>query len=212
MAPDIKFCGLTRAGDAALAAELGARFVGAIFAGGPRNLTFEAAKDVLDAAGQNMGRVGVFATADVGVIQRAVEVARLTVVQLHGDPTLDEIDTVREKTGGAVWPVVRVAGSALPPHTEAMLERAGAVLLDAKVDGALGGTGVSLPWAGVERALAPMRNGARVVLAGGLTPSNVAQAIRELHPDVVDVSSGVESAPGIKDHQKMRAFARAVGQ
>jgi len=83
--------------------------------------------------------------------------------------------------------------------------------LDAHVPGKLGGTGVTLPWAMLIERLQPLRSrAAKLVLAGGLRPENVASAIRVLQPDVVDVSSGVETAPGIKDHARMRAFRDAV--
>jgi phosphoribosylanthranilate isomerase len=87
---------------------------------------------------------------------------------------------------------------------------ADAVVLDAKVSGRLGGTGTAFDWDGVARTLDRQRVRARIVLAGGLNQDNVAQAVRIVAPDIVDVSSGVESAPGIKDHARMRAFGDAV--
>jgi phosphoribosylanthranilate isomerase len=87
---------------------------------------------------------------------------------------------------------------------------ADAVVLDAKVPGRLGGTGTAFDWEGVARALDRDRGRGRIVLAGGLNPENVSRAVRIVAPDIVDVSSGVESAPGIKDHARMRAFGDAV--
>jgi phosphoribosylanthranilate isomerase len=84
------------------------------------------------------------------------------------------------------------------------------VLLDAYVDGALGGTGVALPWSELSRSVDRLRGHTTIILAGGLKPTNVALAIVALAPDVVDVSSGVEDAPGIKNHDRMRAFRDAV--
>jgi phosphoribosylanthranilate isomerase len=92
----------------------------------------------------------------------------------------------------------------------ALFSAADAVVLDAAVDGRLGGTGVPLPWATVARALDGVRGSAPLVLAGGLRAENVGLAIEALAPDVVDVSSGVEAAPGVKDHERMRRFAEAV--
>jgi phosphoribosylanthranilate isomerase len=87
---------------------------------------------------------------------------------------------------------------------------ADAVVLDAKVSGKLGGTGTAFDWEGVAKTLDRQRVRARIVLAGGLNPENVAHAVHVVAPDIVDVSSGVESAPGIKDHARMRAFGDAV--
>src|SRR5207237_471925 len=91
-----------------------------------------------------------------------------------------------------------------------LMELADAVLLDAHVPGMLGGTGVALPWIALAYELQRHHVGAPIVLAGGLRPENVAAAIAAIAPSVVDVSSGVESSPGIKDHERMRAFCDAV--
>ena len=210
MAPDLKFCGLTRAPDAAAAAALGARYAGVIFAGGPRALTPEAAAEVLGELPAGVGRVGVFgAVAPEAVVERAEEV-RLTAVQLHGDPTPRDLEGVRRLWAGELWAVVRCEGSTLPPGADALFRLADAVVLDAKVPGQLGGTGVPLAWGALRDSVEALRGPCRLVLAGGLTPDNVAQAVRSLAPDVVDVSSGVEVTPGIKDHARMRAFAAAA--
>ncbi|HYV98101.1 MAG TPA: phosphoribosylanthranilate isomerase [Gemmatimonadaceae bacterium] len=210
MRPDIKFCGLTRPEDAEAASALGARYVGVIFAGGPRNISPERARDVFAAVGEDTLRVGVFAKPDASVIVDAVRTAGLDVVQLHGDATPDAVTAVRDETGCQVWAVVRVAGATLPAAAADLIDSADATLLDAKVDGKLGGTGVALPWRDLADALHDVRGAREIVLAGGLTPANVRDAIDALHPDIVDVSSGVESAPGIKDHERMREFAEAV--
>lgn len=206
---DIKFCGLTRVEDARMAGELGAAYVGVIFAGGPRTQTPEAARRVLDGCETSAKRVGVFADAAIEHIASVARAARLDVVQLHGDPSADAIEKVRRATGAEVWAVVRVT-DAIPSGTAALFDAADAVVLDAKVDGMLGGTGVPLPWTRIARDVALARGEGRLVLAGGLKPENVALAMTMLSPDVVDVSSGVESAPGIKDHARMRAFAASA--
>lgn len=206
---EIKFCGLTRVEDARVACELGAAYLGVIFAGGPRQISVERAREVLAGCGTAARRVGVFGAAKAGEIARAIEGARLHVAQLHGDPTAEDIAAVRESTGAEVWAVARV-GASVPASIDELFEQADAVLVDAKVDGRLGGTGVALDWAAVAPELTRRRRGRALVLAGGLRPENVAQAVAALDPDVVDVSSGVESAPGIKDHVRMRAFAAAV--
>ena len=106
----------------------------------------------------------------------------------------------------------RVAGTALPPSVDEAFAHADRVLLDAYVPGALGGTGTTIPWSDIAGQVRGIRDRRRkpLILAGGLRPENVATAIAALAPDVVDVSSGVESAPGIKDHARMRAFRDAV--
>lgn len=210
MRPDIKFCGLTRETDAAMAVSLGARYVGAIFAGGPRELTPERAAAVFAAGGTGVQRVGVFGTSEMNRIAPIADIAGLNVIQLHGDPTMADITAVQQGTGRAVWAVMRIAGGGIPANAESLFASAEAVVLDANVAGRLGGTGVTLPWAALTSSIIGPRRGGMMVLAGGLTAANVQEAIDALDPSVVDVSSGVESAPGVKDHQKMRAFAEAV--
>lgn len=207
---EVKFCGLTRAEDARAASELGASFVGAIFAGGPRLLTPERAVAVFAGAGDGPSRVGVFG-ADCPA--RTVEIAAaagLDVIQLHGDPRAADVLEMRVRFDGKIWAVARAKGSLLPDWADELFREADAVLLDAHVVGQMGGTGVALDWGALARSVNDLRGDTPVVLAGGLTPSNVAEAIRQLAPEVVDVSSGVESAPGIKNHASMRAFVDAV--
>jgi len=213
--PAVKFCGLMRAQDAAEGARLGARYLGAIFAGGPRLVGAGAAAQMFSAgrasaalSWQSLPRcIGVMGGQSPSEIADIVGEAGLDAVQLHADPTADDVRRVREATGKEVWAVLRVDGAALPPNAAELFAAADAVVLDAKVNGALGGTGRALDWNGLSDAAAAVRGATRLVLAGGLTPSNVTRAAETMHPDVVDVSSGVEEAPGVKDHALMRAFA-----
>lgn len=210
-APEIKFCGLTRAADAAIAAELGAGYAGAIFAGGPRLLDAARANEMFSGLGGSpVRRVGVFASSTLDEILRIADETRLHVLQLHDGGTPDRILSLRERFDGAIWAVVRVAGATVEPVSETVLAAVDAVVLDTAVGGRSGGTGVAFRWE--ESAAAVGRVSARcpVVLAGGLRPANVQEAVRLLAPRVVDVSSGVESAPGIKDPESMRAFALAA--
>jgi len=209
---EIKFCGLTRAIDAQHAAALGASYVGVIFAGGPRLLTPDRARDVLRDVPESVKRVGVFGEQSDDEIARIADTAELDVVQLHGAWDAARVARLRARLDRDIWPVVRVQGSALPDWTGEALRSGDATLIDALVPGALGGTGVALPWAQLAARLQSIRADHRLVLAGGLRPENVAIAIAALTPDVVDVSSGVESSPGIKDHDRMRAFRDAVTQ
>ena len=210
MAVEVKFCGLTRDGDAAFAASLGARYVGVIFAESPRRLEPRAASAVLAPARGRARTVGVFGAASVETIALTATEASLDIVQLHGDPTPGIVERVRPFFSGEVWAVIRVEGSELPASSAALLSVADAVVLDTKVTGQLGGTGATFDWSAIARSLDRRRVRARIVLAGGLTPDNVAHAVHVIAPDIVDVSSGVESAPGIKDHTRMRAFRDAV--
>jgi phosphoribosylanthranilate isomerase len=207
---DIKFCGLTRPEDAQQGVEFGAAYVGVIFAGGPRMLTPARAALVLADIPSGVRRVGVFADQGATEIARIVDLVHLDVVQLHGAADRRRIGEVRAAVHASIWPVVRVAGDELPKATQELLELADGLLLDAFVPGTLGGTGVALAWARVSDELQRIRGDTPIILAGGLRPENVAEAIAALGPNVVDVSSGVESAPGIKDHERMRAFRDAV--
>lgn len=210
MDTEIKFCGLTRRDDANHAAALGAAYVGVIFAGGPRLLTPDRARDVLRDVPDSVQRVGVFAEQSDDEIARTVEMVDLDVVQLHGQWNPERIMRLADRLDREVWPVVRVEGSELPDWIDDAFRLGDATLIDAFAPGALGGTGVTLPWTQLAARLRSVRGNSRLVLAGGLRPENVAIAIAALSPDVVDVSSGVESSPGIKDHDRMRAFRDAV--
>ena len=207
--PEIKFCGLTRPQDAEAAERLGASYLGVIFAGGPRTLTVARAAEVL-AGRPGARRVGVFGVTDPVYISEVAHELSLHVIQMHTDTGANEVKRVRTATGLEVWPVIRVSSAGLPPNAQDIFPAADAVVLDTHVRGVLGGSGKTFDWTLAARALAPVRGKTRVVLAGGLTPENVAGGIAALSPDIVDVSSGVESAPGIKDHERMRQFAHSV--
>ena len=212
----IKFCGLTRAVDAELAAELGGAFAGVIFAGGPRLITPERAREVFaPLAGTPLVKVGVFGPDPVVEIARIADSAGVDVVQLHGGSTPAIVRDLRAGFGGEVWTVVRLLpGESLPADIAETAAAVDALVMDAAVPGKLGGTGVALDWAritdDVRRLRAQLSSRVKLVLAGGLRAENVGRALRFVQPDVVDVSSGVESAPGIKDSLRMRGFARAV--
>ena len=207
----VKLCGMTRAEDVAAAADAGADYVGVIFAGGPRHLDPAQAIEVLAPARGRLPVIGVFGADAPGRIADVARAASLDGVQLHGDPSPADVDALRRLFDGMVWAVCRVRDAVLPAHAGALFTTADAVVLDAHADAALGGTGRVLPWDDVEAAVRPLRRGRAVlVLAGGLRAANVAMAVGALAPDIVDVSSGIESAPGRKDHGQMRAFIDAA--
>jgi phosphoribosylanthranilate isomerase len=212
VATDIKICGLTRAVDAEYADAAGVEYLGTIFAGGPRERTPAQARETL--SGRRARKVGVFGSQSDQEIATIVELAGLHVVQLHQGADPERVERVRAATGVEVWAVVRTADGLLPDAIGELCDAADAILVDALVAGQLGGSGVRLPWDRLGESLDALDYHPRIVLAGGLTAENVAEAIDLVGPNVVDVSSGVESSPGVKDHSRLRAFiaaARAAG-
>lgn len=209
MAAAIKFCGLARRSDVEAADALGAEYVGVVFAGWPRRQTIESAEPLL--GGGRARRVGVFLDADGSdPIARAVERLPITIAQLHADPSVESVRNARAAGASEVWAVLRVAGDTLPDGASALFREADAVVLDTAGATGMGGTGHRFDWVAIADALARVPRTAKLVLAGGLRPDNVAEAIRVLRPNVVDVSSGVEVAPGIKDVELMRRFVDAA--
>ena len=208
MATEIKICGLTRSVDAEYADAAGVEYLGVIFAGGPRERTPTQARDTL--AGRRARKVGVFADQAADIIATHVEIVGLDVVQLHGVVDAERVERVRAATGREVWAVVRTADGVLPESVDELADAADALLIDAHVPGQLGGSGVRVPWDRLGESLDALDYHPRIVLAGGLTPENVSEAIDLVAPNVVDVSSGVESTPGIKDHTRLRAFVATV--
>lgn len=211
---EVKFCGLTRPEDAELAVALGAAYAGVIFAGGPREVTPARAAEVLaPTAGTRTLRVGVMGAQSVDEMLAIADAARLDVLQLSYSVDPAQRIGLRCRFGGALWGVSHVRPNAARADTDPaawMSEGVSGIVLDAAVAGRLGGTGVALDWAAVAPEVLRLRTFGRVVLAGGLRPENVEQAVRVAAPDVVDVSSGVERAPGIKDPDRMRAFVAAA--
>ncbi len=201
---------MTRPQDAAIGAEIGASYIGVVFADGPRRVTPGQARKIFEAAGKTVKHVGVFGTNDPDDIARTAEETQLDIVQLHNDPTSSDLVAIRGKFRGELWASIRIAGAHIPHEAEALFDSADAIVLDARSEKQLGGTGRALPWNELAVDLARDRGSSAVVLAGGLKPGNVGSAIRTLAPDVVDVSSGIESAPGIKDPWLMREFYAAV--
>ncbi|HEX6748478.1 MAG TPA: phosphoribosylanthranilate isomerase [Longimicrobium sp.] len=207
--PAVKVCGLMRHEDAVVAAEAGARYLGAILAPGyRRTVTPEAAAVIFE--GLPAQRAGVFVNAAADELRRAAEAARLDVLQLHGDESPDLAAALRGE-GFTVWKAIRPRSG--DEFAEAAVLYAGSVdalLIDGFSADARGGTGTAFPWREVAERIAALGLDVAIVAAGGLRPENVAEAASILRPDVVDVSSGVESAVGIKDAEAVRAFAAAV--
>ena len=195
MAVDAKICGLTRAGDAALAVRLGAAYLGVVFAEGPRQLRAGAAREVVEAA-DGVPVLGVFVDTPPDEILRLRDRAGLAGAQLHGAYGR----AIRERLGReelTIWSVLRIEREAELDGAQEAADAAAAVLVEPRITGAHGGSGSVLPLdlAAVARE---RLQGVRMALAGGLRPDTVERAIALVRPDIVDVSSGVESAPGIK--------------
>jgi phosphoribosylanthranilate isomerase len=202
-----KICGLTRPEDAAAAVRMGARYLGVIFAGGPRQISPVRARSIVQVAGE-IPVFGVFGSQGYAQILEVREAAGLAGAQLHDGATPELVDRLRRE-GLLVLVVVKLAGA---PDLDRLAELTGLgcpLLIEPRVEGKLGGTGVPLPLALAADARSRL-GGHSMWLAGGLTPDNIAEAVRAVHPDVVDVSSGVEQIPGIKDHQRMARFLEVL--
>lgn len=203
--PEIKFCGVARLEDAERAVELGAWAVGMVlWPGSPRACPPDTAAAIGAALHRRAEVAGVFVNAHLDEVVAAAEANTLTLVQLHGDEGPAYCGEVARRTGAKVIKAARVGGSADVQalrvfHTDFHL-------LDAYAPGVPGGTGETFAWE-LARGLPRDRP---LLLSGGLAAGNVAAAIAAVHPFAVDVASGVESSPGVKDHAKMAAFAQAV--
>jgi phosphoribosylanthranilate isomerase len=197
MATRVKICGITNAEDAAVAVEAGADALGFVFyEKSPRFVTREVARDIIAGIPPFVTTVGVFVNEAADVIKGLRDFVPLDRVQLHGD----EDPEFSRLLGPGVIKALRIKGA---EDILVMKDyNAATFLLDAFVDGIPGGTGAAFDWA---IALEAKRYG-RIILSGGLTPENVAEAVKRAAPYAVDVSSGVESSPGVKDPDKIRRF------
>lgn len=213
--PWTKLCGVRDAGTAAALAELRPDAIGVNFY--PRSARFvspETAAEIARALPAEVAAIGVFVNATVEEVLRAVESANLAAVQLHGDEPPQVITELKARWPGlAVIRAWRVGEEGLSSLAEylAHCDRLGAmpdaVLADAKVAGSYGGTGQTAPW-DLLRGYDP--SWPRLVLAGGLTPANVAAAVAAVRPWGVDTAGGIESAPGVKDPGLAAAFLAAA--
>jgi phosphoribosylanthranilate isomerase len=200
---DVKICGLTRLEDVALACELGAAYVGFNFSRvSKRRVAAADGRKLAQAATPGVARVGVFVEESYETIGQVCEAAQLDLVQLHRELRSEDLSRVPRP----VIAVAHVGGSSAKMPPDSLLAACRAVLFDTAVPGVPGGTGAAFDWAILEGRGVPVPS----LLGGGLTPENVAGAIRRVKPSGVDVASGVESAPGIKDGDRMAAFFEAV--
>ena len=201
----VKICGITNEDDARVAVEAGADALGFImYRKSPRFVEAAVAKRIIDGLPPFVAAVGVFVNEEAAAVRRLMDECGLTLAQLHGDESAayceglgrPSMKALRLKDRGTFLALAEFQGRA----------NVRAFVLDAFSDQAYGGTGQTVDWT----LAAEAARASRVLLAGGLTPDNVAEAIRQVRPYGVDVSSGVEVRPGQKDHAKVQAFIQAA--
>jgi phosphoribosylanthranilate isomerase len=202
MSTIVKICGITNIDDGLAAAESGADAIGLMFfEQSPRNVSLQTASEIANRLPPYIIKVGVFVNPTEELVMRAISGCGLNILQFHGEETPEFCQ---------LFPVMTIKAfrvkdeDSLKPLPEYQTD---AWLLDAYVADKLGGTGAKFNW---DLAITAQKLGRPIFLAGGLTPENVADAVRKVQPYAVDVSSGVESAPGKKDHAKVRAFIAAA--
>lgn len=205
--PLVKICGITRREDALVAVKLGANFLGFNFyAESPRYIAPEAAKAIISKLPDSVSAVGVFVNETVENISRISRETGLHAVQLHGDEDAAFIARLRSQCPIDVIKAVRLRPNVEIDHRD--LAAASALLIDSYSENVYGGSGKTADWtAAYELGVIAAKP---TFLAGGLTPENMADAVRAVRPYAVDVASGVESSPGIKDHAKVAAFIKAA--
>ncbi len=216
--PKIKFCGLTRIEDVVAAIECGADAIGLNFyKPSPRYISPETARGLSHAADKLVLRVGVFVNASPTEVDAVLAVCQLDCIQLHGDETPEWIDSAEVFPSlksllfikAVCWRDIEVDRQKILAWTRRNHPRLLGFLVDAYDPVQRGGTGKQARWNLLFPRPEELRN-TSILLAGGLTPENISQAIEIAKPDGVDIASGIESAPGLKDHSKMRAIAENV--
>jgi phosphoribosylanthranilate isomerase len=201
----VKICGITNLDDAAEAVRLGAWAIGLVhFKGSPRFCEADEAAAIGAAFRRKCEVVGVFVNPELDQVAKAVENAGLTMVQLNGEEGPSFCGETARRTGVKVVKAIHVSSAADVHAAEAF--RVDYHLFDRRGDGLWGGTGESFDWG----LLRERRSEVPAIVAGGLRPDNVAEAIAVTHPFAVDVASGVEAEPGRKDHAAMTAFFEAA--
>lgn len=207
----VKICGLRTPADVQAVARAGAAYAGFVFfAKSPRNLTLAQAREAALAAPPGLAKVALTVDADDTALDAIVGAVPLDMLQLHGHETPERVAAVRERFGLPVMKAMGVAGEGDLAGLTEMSLAADQLLIDAKPPRGAdlpGGNGLAFDW----RLLVGRKWLRPWMLAGGLTPGNVAQAVRLTGARQVDVSSGVESAPGVKDHARIAAFVAAAG-
>jgi phosphoribosylanthranilate isomerase len=198
----VKICGITNVDDALAAAEAGADAIGLMFyAKSPRFISIEQAQEISQSLPPYIMRVGVFVDPEPALVATAIAHCALTLLQFHGDESSDFC----HQFGMMTMKAFRMKDAST--LSQIANYKTDALLLDSYVAGKQGGTGEKFNW---DLAVEAQKFGKPIFLSGGLTPENVGAAVEQVKPFGVDVSSGVESAPGKKDHKKIRDFIAAV--
>jgi len=187
----VKICGITRAEDAVVAARLGVDAIGLVFyAKSPRNVMIDQAKAICDVLPGFVTTVALFLNPDDALVRQVLAKVNIDLLQFHGTETASFCESYTK-------PYIKALGVSGEDNIAGLVDSyasARSVLLDSHVHGAAGGTGEAFNWLSIPEQLRR-----KIILAGGLNPDNIAQAIQQVKPYAVDLSSGVESAPGIKD-------------
>jgi phosphoribosylanthranilate isomerase len=200
--PVVKICGLTNLDDARAALEAGADYLGfVLYQGSPRAVRPARLAVLVERLPAGVRAVGVFVNATCETVRKIVADCRLYAVQLHGSESPEAF----ARMGVALWRAVRREADEWAPQP-ARWTAAECLVVDAAPAGVYGGAGQVADWT----AAAELARTHRTVLAGGLTPANVAEAVQRVQPWGVDVASGVESSPGRKDHDRVAQFVRAA--
>ncbi len=200
----VKICGITNLRDARVAVEAGADALGFIFAPSPRLVTPEKARNIVKRLPPFVTPVGVFVNEEIGCLLDVATYTGVKAVQLHGDETPSYVKEVMRN--GLFWGIKAFRIKTKKDLTKLKTYKPHAFLLDSYQKGQLGGTGKPFPWELAREA----RELGTIILAGGLNPENVQEAIRTVQPYGVDVSSGVESSPGRKDRRLVKEFVQTA--
>lgn len=205
--PSVKICGITRRQDALVCAEAGVGALGAVFyEKSPRNVSPAQARELFDGLPARIARVGVFVNASAESMIKTAHAAQLNTIQMHGEETLDVIEAVR-RAGFHVVQAIKRTGRELLAVARALPPQVG-ILVECGRGALPGGNGIAWNWG----EAAPLAEFRPFAIAGGLNPENLSAVARQSLASAFDASSGVESAPGIKDEAAIRAFLRSAAE
>lgn len=200
----VKICGITQKKDALFAATHGADAIGVVNVKGSKRFTdLEKAEEIFRISPPLISRVLVASPKDIDDV-KDIEEIHADCIQLHGDESVEFIQEIRDNSDLLIIKQIPVINEKSIEQARIYSEIADAILLDTKIKGELGGTGKTHDWDISKKIVESV--GTPVILAGGLNPDNVAEAIKEVGPYAVDIASGVEAEPGIKDPEKVRRF------
>ena len=205
----VKICGLTEPNSLTAAIEAGADFIGLVFyPPSPRHVEIEVAKYLTNFIPDNVEAVGLFVNPDDETLTNTLNDVPLTMIQLHGDETPARVQEVKNKFNLPVMKAISVSSNDDLTNISAYEDSADWILFDAKGEDLPGGNGTAFDW----NILKDYTGSKPWMLAGGITPANLSEALQILSPDALDVSSGVEGAKGIKDNDKIRSFISLTKQ